>query len=81
MDGLMEEGLKVLAAMSDERQEHCIHCNKKWYSMHYQDGVCHSCRKKGLPGRMAIQAARDARERISILAFVALFVILCIVFH
>ena len=81
MDSLTEEGLKVLAAMSDERQEHCIHCNKKWYSMHYQDGACYSCQKKGLPGRMAIQAARDVRERIFTLAFVALLAILYIALH
>ena len=81
MDGLMEEGLKVLAAMSDERQEYCIHCNKKWYSIHYWDGVCHSCQKKGLPGRMAIQARRDVRERIFTLAILTFLVILYLVLH
>ena len=38
----------------DERKEICIHCGKRWYSLHYKDGVCHECRQKGLPGRTEI---------------------------
>lgn len=35
----------------DERKETCIHCGKEWYSIHYKDGVCHSCQQVNLPGR------------------------------
>jgi hypothetical protein len=42
---------KTLSAMEDERREDCIHCGENWYSIHYRDGVCHSCQQKHLPGR------------------------------
>ncbi len=47
--------LKKMAARDDEKTEVCIHCGKTWYSMHYKDGVCHSCQEKWLKGRNEIK--------------------------
>lgn len=54
-----------LCQMADERKEHCIHCGAEWYSIHYKDGVCHSCQQRCLPGRTEL-ARRDTREIIAI---------------
>ncbi|MBT6691547.1 hypothetical protein HOB10_04410 [Candidatus Parcubacteria bacterium] len=54
---------ETITAMGQEEQEHCIHCNEKWYSIHYRDGVCHSCQQKNLPGRTEL-ARRSRHIRI-----------------
>ena len=51
---LAEQFFNTMDARSDEAQEDCIHCGKRWYVMHHLDGVCHNCQKKGLPGRREI---------------------------
>ncbi|MBI3633368.1 MAG: hypothetical protein HY226_03700 [Candidatus Vogelbacteria bacterium] len=53
-DGIVERGLKIFDAISDEKMENCIHCNSRWYSIHFRDGVCHGCQLKSLPGRNAM---------------------------
>lgn len=42
-------------AMAEEQQEACIHCKAVWYSIHYRDGVCHTCRLEGKPGRTELE--------------------------
>ena len=73
-----EEGRRTFAAMESEQQEPCIHCHKVWYSIHYRDGVCHSCQKRHLPGR--VELARRATTRyttlIASVAIVLIFVTL-----
>ena len=58
---LLDHGLKLFAEMERDRQEACIHCKKVWYSIHYRDGVCHSCHKKNMPGRTAIRRAEEQK--------------------
>jgi len=70
---ILDEGLKIFAAMEDERMECCIHCGNKWYSMHYRDGVCHSCQKKNLPGRNVMQ---ERQERRGLLAVIVTFLLI-----
>jgi len=49
--------------IADERMERCIHCNEEWYSIHYVDGVCQSCRQKGLPGRTTLARQHSFRHK------------------
>jgi len=57
-----------LAAIGQEEKENCIHCNKRWYSMHYRDGVCNSCQQMGKPGRTVLMT-RKRGFRLSLLAY------------
>lgn len=59
------EGQRAFAAMADEQQESCIHCGAHWYSIHYRDGVCHTCQKKRLPGRSAIARRTKIRHAMA----------------
>lgn len=45
--------------LEGEKQENCIHCNEKWYSIHYNDGVCNSCQRKGLKGRLVQKKRKE----------------------
>ena len=63
-----KEGRRAFAAMDDERQEACIHCQKVWYAIHHKDGVCHRCQKKGLPGRMLMMHRAQVRLAFTRLA-------------
>lgn len=78
IDKLLEhpEGSKVFAAMDDERKEACIHCKKVWYSIHYQNGVCHSCQQQDRPGRAVLlgQERRIRQFKIYCLLFVVLII-------
>ncbi|NQT49377.1 hypothetical protein HQ571_01635 [Candidatus Kuenenbacteria bacterium] len=60
----MDQGLKTLAAMDDERMEDCIHCGDNWYVIHHIDGVCHKCQDKGLPGRWEIRKAQIIKRAL-----------------
>lgn len=61
VDALLDNIIHI----EDERQENCIHCNKRWYSKHYRDGVCHSCQQKGLPGRTVIENRQRRQTKIA----------------
>ncbi len=69
----------ALCQMSDERKEVCIHCGNEWYSIHYKDGVCHSCQGKGFLGRKALaekSSSRHLRGALLLVLLVIAFVIL-----
>jgi len=72
-----EELRKNLTAIEDERKEACIHCGDVWYSIHYRDGVCHSCQELGKPGR--IQLILEATYRLKIVTAVLLFILFIII--
>ena len=79
-DNIMDIGLNTLAAMENERKEPCIHCEKVWYVIHHEDGVCHECQRKGVPGRAAQAARKRAIRRSWAIGFVLLGLsILCAV--
>lgn len=80
-DQILSEGLKIFAAMQDERMERCIHCGEEWYSIHYRDGVCHSCQKKQLSGRSVMQEKRGDLLRNIALAIVIGVVIIFMWMH
>ena len=43
-----EELKHVGQSFAEEPMETCRHCGDEWYSVHYKNGYCHSCQKKGL---------------------------------
>ena len=79
MNRLTDEVGKIFDAISDERMEHCIHCNAHWYSIQYKDGVCHKCQQKGLSGRIEIEE-KDKRTRRGVLVLVAVMFISVIIY-
>ncbi len=70
-DCLGERIFQTLRAMGDEEQATCIHCGSIWYAVHFQDGVCHTCQQKGLPGRAAQQEIARRRAFRLILTIAA----------
>jgi hypothetical protein len=65
--------VRCLPVLSEERQETCIHCNSTWYAMHYEDGACHACQQKGLPGRRVLEQRQQLARVISVCVMVVLF--------
>lgn len=55
------EGMK---AIGDEEKEACIHCKTFWYRIHHNDGRCHKCVKKGLPGRSTLEKRKAIANKI-----------------
>lgn len=67
----------TMSAMEDEAMVVCIHCNEEWYKNRYVDGVCHSCKEKGLPGRAQIAAAKRTRTYV-LIAFISIAVLVAL---
>ena len=73
LDASMET-LSALSALDDEGQETCIHCNTKWYSKHYKDGVCYSCQQQGKPGRSIMEQQKNTKKNIKLVIPVAIII-------
>jgi len=71
MGSLGERIVENFTAMGDEEQVNCIHCGKRWYRIHYRDGVCHSCQQLRKPGRTAMAATRRQRFFIAVMIVAA----------
>ena len=67
----------TFVAIGEEEQEACIHCGKKWYKMHYHDGVCHSCQLLGKPGRSEIKNRK--RNQLIFWITISILIILLII--
>ncbi len=48
----------------DERKETCFQCGSVWYAIHFRDGLCNGCQKKGLPGKSVLERRVVWRARI-----------------
>ena len=79
MSAIGEELRKNLVAIEDERKEACIHCKKVWYSIHYRDGVCHSCQQLNKPGRT--QLFLEFVYRLKVVCTTLLFILFVTILH
>jgi hypothetical protein len=75
-DDFMTMWGKSIGAMYDEGKEACIHCKAIWYSIHYKDGVCHSCQQLKKPGRSVLAACEWRKECLIRIGFTAFLLLL-----
>ncbi len=77
-DQLAHQFFETMDRIAEDRKETCIHCGAVWYSIHYKNGVCHTCQQKNKPGRTVLKQhpIRFGRT-ILVIPLIILVVILC----